>query len=36
MRCPKHYDVWLYENMIETKGFCPKCETWYNLKESKK
>lgn len=31
MECPKHPEVQLYENMIETKGFCLKCEKWYNL-----
>ena len=31
MRCPKHPEVWLYENMLETRGFCPSCGTWYEL-----
>ena len=29
MKCPKHPEVWLYENMFETHGFCPKCQKWY-------
>lgn len=35
MRCPKHPEVWLYENMMETKGFCPKCGEWYELEDNK-
>jgi len=31
MRCPKHPDEWLYENMMETKGWCKKCKVWYAL-----
>jgi transcription initiation factor IIE alpha subunit len=31
MRCPKHPGVWLYENTIETEGWCPRCQTWYDL-----
>lgn len=31
MQCPKHPDVWLYENMIETEGFCPTCQKWCEL-----
>ncbi len=31
MRCPIHPEVWLYENMVETEGFCPKCSKWYPL-----
>lgn len=31
MRCPEHPDIWLYENMMETKGFCPDCQQWYSL-----
>ena len=33
MRCPNHPEVWLYENMLETEGFCPKCNEWYPLPE---
>jgi hypothetical protein len=33
MRCPKHPEVWLYENMTEVKGYCPECDEWYDLKE---
>lgn len=36
MRCPEHKEVWLYENMMETKGYCPECREWYDLKEAKK
>ena len=33
MRCPVHKDVWLYENGMETEGFCPICQKSYILKE---
>jgi hypothetical protein len=36
MRCKKHKDIWLYEDMIEKKGFCPLCGVWYPLKGGKK
>jgi hypothetical protein len=36
MRCPKHPEVWLYENMMETEGYCPKCKEWYPLEERDK
>jgi hypothetical protein len=36
MRCPIHSEVWLYENMMETKGFCPKCQKWYDLPEKER
>ena len=29
--CPIHKDVWMYQNMLETKGFCEKCQKWYDL-----
>ena len=32
MRCPIHKEVWLYENMTETKGYCKLCDKWYKLK----
>ena len=32
MRCPKHPEIWLYENMMETEGYCPECGKWYKLK----
>ncbi len=32
MRCKFHPEVWLYENMMETEGLCPKCQKWYDLK----
>jgi uncharacterized Zn-finger protein len=32
MRCPKHPEIWLYENMMETEGYCPECDTWYLLR----
>ena len=31
MRCPRHPYVWLYENMVETHGYCPACDQWYPL-----
>lgn len=31
MRCPEHPEVWLYEDMMETKGYCPECDEWYDL-----
>jgi uncharacterized protein (DUF983 family) len=31
MRCPIHKEVWLYENMLETRGYCPKCKKDYQL-----
>ena len=31
MRCPQHPEVWLYENMMETQGYCPTCDQWYDL-----
>ena len=34
MRCPEHPEVWLYENMLETEGFCPKCQKWYKLPDN--
>lgn len=36
MRCPVHPGIWLYENMTETRGFCPECSEWYWLKNGKK
>ena len=36
MHCPKHPKIWLYENMMETKGFCPDCNQWYDLKTKEK
>jgi hypothetical protein len=35
MRCPIHPDVWLYEDMLEIKGFCPECGLWYMLDSGK-
>lgn len=31
MRCPKHPDVWLYEDTMEQTGYCPKCKKSYDL-----
>ena len=31
MRCPIHTEVWLYENMVETHGYCILCDDWYPL-----
>ena len=31
MRCKIHPAVGLYEDILETKGFCPKCDKWYDL-----
>lgn len=36
MRCPKHPAIWLYENMMETNGFCIICQKWYDLKKLKR
>lgn len=33
MRCPKHPDVWLHENMVETHGLCPRCDKSYLLEK---
>lgn len=35
MQCPQHPEVWLYENMMETEGFCPQCKKLYNLETKK-
>ena len=35
MRCPKHPDVWLYENLTFTVGYCRKCQEWYVLDDVK-
>ena len=35
LRCPKHPEVWLYENMMETMGYCPECDEWYELEKEK-
>lgn len=32
MRCPKHPGIWLYENTVETSGYCPTCGLWYPLR----
>ncbi len=34
-QCPQHPEVWLYENMMETEGFCPRCKKSYNLETKK-
>lgn len=34
MRCPIHPEVWLHEDMMETKGFCPDCDKWYPLRNT--
>lgn len=34
MRCPVHPEVWLYENLLETRGFCALCQKWYDLKNT--
>jgi hypothetical protein len=31
MQCPNHKDQWLYPNVAETHGYCPRCREWYKL-----
>ena len=31
MRCPVHKDYWLFENAMETEGWCVHCDKWYKL-----